>query len=174
LTSRFRFRPPLPRSADGSRLPAILAVVLVLVLAFQLVMTHEPDLPRAGVVPLVPLPEQRAASIVVTPPILERRPIFAPRDIGGGAASGAAIPLPLDGAVATGFVSVGSRVTAVLQTPSGGIVRLRPGARYRGWMLVAVTSSGAKFRRGGESMTMTYGAAAQAAAQAEPSEDETP
>ena len=169
MTSRFPI--PLPRSTDGSLLPALLAAALALALAIQLFASTTPELPEAGVVPHVAVPAERMPAPVIIPPILERRAIFTPQRM-DSAASG--VPQgPLGGTAVTGSISVGNRSVAILQTPKGGVIRLAPGQGYGGWTLVAITPTGARFRRGGETMTMTYGAAALPAAEAAPSEDDS-
>jgi hypothetical protein len=152
----------------------VLAAVLALALAFQLLVTRAPDVPASGIVPNVAVPAPVVSGPVFIPTILQQRPMFTPGNLARAAPGGAGpAPLPLGGAVATGTVSISGHAVVVMQSPDGSIVRLRPGSRYKGWTLTAIAPTGAKFRRGTESMTLGYGAAAQAAPQAEPSEDTT-
>ncbi len=151
----------------------MLAGVLLLTLIFQLAITRAPDLPPGGVVPTVAQPQMAEAGAVGIPPLLLQRPIFTPANLASRPGGPTTAPLPLDGAVATGSFSVGGRTTLVVQASDGKTTRLRPGNGYHGWMLTAITPTGAKFRRGAETVTLAYGAAAAAAPRDDSSEDTT-
>jgi hypothetical protein len=84
-----------------------------------------------------------------------------------------AIQAPLGGAVLAGTVSIKGRSYAVVQRPDGGISRLAVGARYAGWRLQSLSSTGGVFAQGKQRISMTFGMApAPAATQTEENEEE--
>lgn len=92
------------------------------------------------------------------PPILLERPVFSPGRTATGAAD-QAIQAPLGGAVVAGTVSVKGRSYAVVQRPDGVVVRLAVGARYAGWRLRSLSSTGAVFDQGAQRLSLTFGVA---------------
>jgi hypothetical protein len=149
-------RIPRPERAEGTVLAALLALLLVLLLAVQAILPVErpaaPDVPPAG------LRAGSAEFAVVNPdPVLARRSIFQPtrttRASGQGGAAGG-----LDGAYPAGVVQVRGSARLILQTPDGNSVTLRPGQSWQGWRLVGIGRDDARFRRGGETVTLAFGA----------------
>lgn len=145
-------------------LPALLAVLLVVLLTFQFVLPPEapsvPDLPPSRGGKLAQLSD---AADTGRDPILAERSIFTPVGITATPGEGAradAPPLPLDGAVPVGIVRVRGAARLLLQSPEGRSVTLRPGQSYRGWRLTGIGQDNAQFRRGGETIRLEVGAAA--------------
>lgn len=141
-------------------LPALLAVLLVLLMAAQFLLP--PDHPDG-----LDLPPAAATSAVVRPagettidPILTRRSIFQPTRQASSSIVGAnGQAAPLDGAVPAGTVRVRGAARLILQAADGRTVTLRPGQSYRGWRLIGFGSDSARFRRGGETITLGLGSA---------------
>ncbi len=65
---------------------------------------------------------------------------------------------PLDGAYPAGVVRVRGAARLVLQTPDGKSVSLRPGQSWQGWRLISIGADDVRFRRGGENVTLAFGA----------------
>ena len=136
-------------------LPAALASLLAVMLALQLALTSEVELPPAGAAGIGaaqgPPPAIRPAPV---PPGLLARPLFAPH----GAASGSAPANPL-GATLVGAVRIGHRAYAVVQQ-GGRTINVPVGGSVAGWRLAGLSAEAARFVRGNERLVVGYGAAA--------------
>ena len=145
-----------------ARLPALLAGLLVAALVLQFLLVEEPELPPAGAVPAA-LPRVSQPDLAVGGPAgaILARGLFTPRlaSPDAAAASGAAAPPPppLGGASVAGSVTIRGSRYAVVAIPGRGVVRMRPGARYRGWTLRAIDEGGATFSRGRERLRLPFG-----------------
>lgn len=149
----------MPNRADGTLLPALLAVALAATLLAQLGWTaREPELPPALPVS-VPVSNFRVPTIspVAASGEIFRRPIFAPRQSASAASDGAPPPM-LGGAVVAGTVSVRGRTFAVVRRPNGTSFNMAIGGRLNGWSLTALRDEGAIFVKGNTRQTMAYGA----------------
>jgi hypothetical protein len=158
-----------PRRADRTLLPAGLAALLLALFVAQWFLP-------ATSAPPVALPVATTGRIGAPPaappsadpgPVLAR-PLFAPRrpmNPGAGVAAS-----PLGGAVVAGSIAVRGRPMAIVRAPDGAVRRLPIGGMLAGWRLAALDPGGARFRKGGETLTMAYGAAAPPAGA---SEDDT-
>jgi hypothetical protein len=150
-------RIPRPERAEGTVLAALLAVLLAVMLAAQAILPQDrpaaPDVPPAGLRAGSP---QFAA--VSADPVLAQRSIFQPTRIAGASSQGGAAGGPLDGAYPAGVVRVRGAARLVLQTPDGKSVSLRPGQSWQGWRLISIGADDVRFRRGGENVTLAFGA----------------
>ncbi|MEO0031002.1 MAG: hypothetical protein RIS94_760 [Pseudomonadota bacterium] len=164
-----------PASAEGARLPALCALALLAGAALQLA------LPQGGAIP----PDtgaSRAAdwrlpgiAALVAPSLADRASLFSPLRVVGQAPAeddAAARPVgPLDGAFVLGTVRNGGRAIVLLREADGRIIRMAPGGSYHGARLVGIGDTAARFRQGGTTISIEYGAAAPAAGAAEDSSE---
>ncbi len=158
MTSRFPSLPALDREAA---LPAALALLLALGIGLQLLIgSDEAPVPQtvgiAGLArqPVPPVPPARV------PPGLLTRALFLPAADAGTVQPGASAPSMSIGAVVAGSVARRGRRAAVLVLPDGGSRYLVPGQSFNGWQLLAISETGARFRRDGREMSLSFGAAA--------------
>lgn len=164
-----RYLLPPPRRADRTILPAALAALLVAMVAAQMTLTGDVELPEAGAVGGVGAGAPIARPVrVAVPPVLTARSVFAPDTVAaldsGGEGGIVAPPDPLGGAVIAGTVQVGRARYAVVQSPGGGSARVPLGGRINGWRLIGFADGGVRLRRGGEAMTAMFGGRASALA----------
>lgn len=138
-----------------------MALVLALLLVVQLLLPGET--PQLPVVPPGPgtIPAgltQATVQQTVKPQELLTRPLFAPRMAmplaGGGPVS------PLGGATIAGSVAKGRRLLAAVRSSDGRIMMVPVGGTVSGWRIVSLGQSGARLRRGGETLDLAYGAQA--------------
>lgn len=171
MTSRFHIPPP--RSIDGSLLPALLAMLLGVMLALQLTLTNDVDLPPPGPLPHVAAPPPPMLPATGIPTIVATRALFDPNLIGNapGTPGATAANSPLGGATVAGRIAVGNRSIAIIQDGKR-ITRLAPGQLFHGWTLVSLSDTGARFRRDGETLDLNYGVAAPASAEPASEEDQ--
>lgn len=150
-------RIPRPERAENTVLAALLTVLLAVMLVAQMLLPLDrPETP--GVPPAAGLRRITTDLPRVSPDaVLARRSIFTPVTLAGAASENAAPPAPLDGAVPAGIVRIRGAVRLVLQTPEGKAVTLRTGQSWRGWRLTAIGRDDARFRRGGETVTLALG-----------------
>lgn len=166
-----RYLLPPPRRADRTILPAALAALLVVMVAAQMTLTGDVDLPEAGAVGGVGAgaPIARPPRVAI-PPVLGARSVFAPDGVAsladGGEGAVAAPPDPLGGAVIAGTVRVGRARYAIVQAPGGASARVPLGGRINGWRLIGFAEGGVRLLRGGERMTAMFGGRATPAPQA--------
>jgi len=167
---RYRFPLSSPRRADGTVLPAVLAALLALAFAAQLVWAgDEADLP-----PVLAVSAARAnfaapaVMPVAVPAVVFERPLFAPRQsLTATATATAAAPPALGGAVVAGTATIRGRTFAVVRRADGTVANVALGGRVGGWRLVALGQDGAVFVRSGERLQVAYGAQAAATPEAE-------
>ena len=134
----------MPTHADGTLLPAVLALLLALLAGFQLATGGDDPLPETYgrvVMPTVPV---RRLVAVAADPVVVRAAVFATvrnKDRAGAPASLG----PLGDAVPVG-VTRGRGVThVILQRADSSIVALPVGGQYRGWRVAAVAGDGVRF-----------------------------
>jgi hypothetical protein len=136
---------PLPNRADGSVLPAILAVVLAVLILAQFMIVDVAEQPAVAGRNIVAKTAEQRVSISVADPVILRNALFAPaRGAGGSVGAG-----PLDGAVFAGVVRGRGFARAVLQQASGDAVSVPVNGSYHGWKLVALNNENATFVRDG-------------------------
>lgn len=155
---KLRFPISAPRAADGTLLPAGLLAVLVTMIAAQLALTSEPELPDAQ--PGRAARTEIAADLpgIALPPVLTGRPLFVPgRTL--AAAAGGPSAAPLAGAVVAGSLRQGRVVRLFLKEPDGTIRTLAPGGTYQGWRLAGVGSDSATFVQAGQRISIAFGSA---------------
>jgi hypothetical protein len=103
--------------------------------------------------------------------IIRDRPIFTPARASG---SGSSPGDPLGGARISGAWAVGRQVNVVLRQSDGATRNLRIGEAVNQWVLASVTPSGARFLRGGKTITIAFGSTApSSAADSHGKEEET-
>ncbi len=160
----------VPNRADDTILPAVLAGLLAVLLAVQLLLSGaDPDLPPALAVSAsrtkTTIPEMAP---VVAARVIFDRPLFAPRQsLTAALRTGAASMI--GGALVAGTVSIRGRSFAVVRRANGDVMNLGIGGVIDGWRLVALQAGGAVFVKGKESRVLAYGAAAFA-----PAEEDAP
>ena len=143
---------PWPARADGNWLPALLALVLVLMAALQFALPADvvlPDAPGRTVANRLP---ERIAFRAVPDDVILRRALFAPGS--GGAGKGVAGAGPLDGATPVGVVRGRGFARAVLQQADGSAVSLPVGAAYHSWRLTGIATNSATFLRDGRKLVL--------------------
>lgn len=162
LPSRFAL-PPLDSSA---RLPLVLASLLALALAFQLLVPGAAEPPpsapiagaRGAAAPLPPALPAGGAGLVLA------RQLFTPPARAVAAGGSAAPPDPLAGYAVSGTVRVGRALRAIVTTPSGRIVDVPLGGRIGAWRLAGLSATDARLVRGGERRIVPFGAGTPASA----------
>ena len=157
-----RYVLPRPNRADGTAVPAACAGVLVMLAGLQFALIGNAPLPEASVIGggvRVDMPQIAGQAL---PEGLAGTSIFSPERT--QAATSAATAAPLGGYSIAGTVRVGRRTLAVVQAPTGAILRQPVGAMIAGWRVRALGPDGALLQRGSERMTVAYGAAATAPA----------
>ena len=151
---------PPPRGSRA-RLPFLLVPVLAAMAVVQMASPEHIALPPAGTVAriaLAPLPG--APPVVIAPPLLASRNMFAAPVKRGGPDSAND---PLDGAIIAGVVQQGRLRVGVVQQASGpggpGKVRyVGIGGTIAGWRLAALDQSQARLTHGpAQSLIVTYG-----------------
>lgn len=154
-----KFPVPSPRRADQTRLPALLAVLLLVLLGVQLALPPQIDLPEVGVGRPF-----RLAPISVTPlgadPEITARTLFSPSRRPDGAVAAGDKTAPLGGARPVGAVSVRGRARVFMQDPDGKVRGIELGDSIAGWRLAQVSGGQLLFVRGPESITLPIGASA--------------
>lgn len=156
----------------GPFLPVVLTLLLLAAAGFQLVMTDGVELPPVG--GGVAVAATRSIGVVGSTeadPAIQERPLFAPGRRVGGAIEGAGDG-PLAGAIVAGAIRTGRYSRVMLQLPDGGIARVPMGGVYQGWRLAGVGADAALFIRGGERLTVRFGAAAPMGSAAPDDEDQ--
>ena len=141
-----------PARADGTRLPALLALVLVLMAALQFALPTDvvlPDAPGRTVANRLP---ERIAFRAIPDDVILRRALFAPGS--GGAGKGIAATGPLDGATPVGVVRGRGFARAILQQADGSAVSLPVGAAYHSWRLTGIAKDSATFFRDGKKLVL--------------------
>lgn len=165
---------PLPRSDDGTILPALLVGILTatLVLCLPLSATREPEVSDT---PIRAAANRPGAVATIDPsfasPAIRARPIFAPSRIDSAVA---APSNPFAGAQVAGSWSVGRQTILVLRLADGRTRNLGVGGSLNQWVLAAVTADGAHFVQNGKRTVVPYGGAAPQVANSDdpPSEEE--
>ncbi len=159
-----------PDKANGALLPAGLALLLLAGAALQLALPQGSAVPPA--LGVSRMPDRRLPSIaqVAAPDLTGRPSLFSPLrvvgasalDAGGLGALGARPIGPLDGTFVLGAVRVGAAQALLLREESGRVLRMAPGGSYRGWQLLRIAASGARFRKNGRITRIGFGASAPA------------
>ena len=142
---KFQAPLPLPNRADGSVLPAILAVVLAALVVAQFMIA---DVAEQSLVPgrvVVPNTGEQGVSVSVADPAIIRNALFAPAR-GAGISAGTG---PLDGAIFAGVVKGRGFARAVLQQANGEAVSIPVNGSFHGWKLAALNNENATFVRDG-------------------------
>lgn len=150
-------RSPLPRPTrdNGGLVPALLAAALAATAVIQLATTRDVTLPLAPATPIHIADSAQAAFAPATiPPSLQARRIFGHVP----AASSGSNARP---ALLAGSIVVRGRGVALLQVEGGQIVRLSPGATWRGMRLERLTPDAAIFRNGARAIAVPFGSAVQ-------------
>lgn len=157
-------KPPLPFARLASlvpppgtraRLPLLLVPVLAGMAVVQLAWPERIALPPGGAVArLGPAALPAAPPLVVAPPLLASRDLFAPpaRRAGSDGPSD-----PLAGAVIAGVVQHGRVRLGVVQLPGGHLRYVALGGAIAGWRLAALDQGEARLTRGGQSLHAPYG-----------------
>lgn len=152
-------RSPLPRPTrdNGGLVPALLAAALAATAVIQLATIRDVTLPLAPAAPIHIADSAQAAFAPATiPSSLQARRIFG-HDMPAAASSGSnASP-----ALLAGSIVVRGRGVALLQVEGGQIVRLSPGATWRGMRLERLTPDAAIFRSGAHAIAVPFGSAVQ-------------
>lgn len=153
----------MTRRDTPARLPLVLAIVLAIALAGQLVLatlfpaTADLAAPApaarlgAGPLPADPPP-------VTVPASLSGGSLFAPIPGVSGAAAGAAPPDPLGGMVIAGVVQRGRARLALVSGPGGTLRYVAPGGAIAGWRIAALGPHSALLTRGKDHLDLAYGA----------------
>ncbi|VXD01456.1 hypothetical protein [Sphingomonas sp. 8AM] len=152
--------PPLDRAA---RLPFALAVLLLILLLYQVQAGSEVIPLEAGPIGSGPRQPSPAAieAPVSTPAVILARSIFA---TAGKPTPASAEDQPLAGVTIAGSIRSGERQLAVVQGP-GAVTRIvATGGRIGDWTLVGLRPDGAVLRRGGRQITLPFGARTASAA----------
>ncbi len=134
----------MPTRADGTLLPAILALLLALLAAFQLVAGDDDPLPESYGRVVMPVVQARPMTMVAVDPAIARASIFTPvrneAHAGGQASLG-----PLGDATPVGVVRDRRVTRVILQCADGRVLTLPLGGAYHGWRVAAVASDGVRF-----------------------------
>ncbi|MDF8334367.1 hypothetical protein [Novosphingobium cyanobacteriorum] len=155
-------------------MPAALALLLTATAVVQLML---PPPPLADEVTPGRAPNWRLPDVAPLPGLAgaDRASLFSPLRVAAGAATaadGTPAPVgPLDGAFVLGAMRVGRTSAVLLRDGDGRVLRLPPGAAFKGWRLIAITDDDARFRKGAASVRIPFGAAAPAAAQEDESSE---
>ncbi|MBY0283530.1 MAG: hypothetical protein K2W81_06160 [Sphingomonas sp.] len=135
----------MPSRADGSLLPALLALVLALLAVFQLLTGTEALPPESYGRVIVPIVRPRADSAIATDPAIVRAAIFTPVHGTGRDDQPPASLGPLGDAAPVGITRARGITRVILQRSDGQIIRLPIGRRYQSWRLTAVTNDAVRF-----------------------------
>lgn len=146
---------PIPTRDNGGLVPALLAAALAATAVIQLATTRDVTLPLAPATPIHIADSAQAAFAPATiPSSLQARRIFGHVP----AASSGSNARP---ALLAGSIVVRGRGVALLQVEGGQIVRLSPGATWRGMRLERLTPDAAIFRNGARAVAVPFGSAVQ-------------
>lgn len=161
-----------PDRENGALLPAGLALVLLAAAALQLVLPQGEAVPLTFGAARAPDRHLPAIAAVAAPDLAGRPSLFSPLRLAFARAAerDAASPGdvasvrvgPLDGTFVIGAVKIGRKQALLLREESGRVLRLAPGASYRGWQLVRIEANAARMRRNGMITRIGFGASAQA------------
>jgi len=148
--------PPLPSRDDRTLLPALLAALLVLMMAIQFALPVAEELPSDArrVVPSGSV--EAVVGRVVADPVIVRNALFSPSRGSAASAAAGVGNGPLGGATVVGMVRVGKVARAIIQQADGMAVSVAVGGVYRGWTLVALSTTRARFLRDGERLAMDF------------------
>ncbi|MBX9858184.1 MAG: hypothetical protein K2Y20_01155 [Sphingomonas sp.] len=135
----------MPSRADGTLLPALLALVLALLALFQLLTGTEPLPGESYGRVIVPVVRPRADTAVAPDPVVARASIFTPVHGTSGDDQRPASLGPLGDAAPVGITRARGVTRVILQRSDGQVVRLPIGGRYGGLRLTAVTSDAVRF-----------------------------
>lgn len=135
----------MPSRADGTLLPALLALVLLLLAVFQLATGAEAPPPESYGRVIVPVVRNRADAVVAVDPSTVRPSIFTPVRGAGGVDQPPASLGPLGDAAPVGITRARGVTRVILQRNDGQIIRLPIGGRYGDFRLTAVTSDAVRF-----------------------------
>ena len=146
----------LPPRASRARLPFLLVLVLAGTAALQLVLPQRIELPPGGSVARVRLAALPSAPpVVIAPPLLASRDLFAPPARRGGPDSAGD---PLGGAVIAGVVQKGRLRLGVVQQAGGQVRYVAVGGEVSGWRLAALDHAEARLTQGlGQNLVVPYG-----------------
>lgn len=135
----------MPSRADGTLLPALLALVLAVLAVVQLATGPE-ALPaeRFGRI-VVPAVHHRAEPPVEIDPVILRAAIFTPAHGTGTDGTPPASLGPLGDAAPVGITRTRGGTRVILQRGDGAIIRLAIGGRYRDWRLIGVARDAVRF-----------------------------
>ncbi len=154
----FQFPLSFPSRVEGTYLPGVLASLLAIALAIQLVSAdREPDLP-----PVLAIGASRfdfampAVSPVSAARVIFDRPLFAPRQ--SLATRPSVQTLPLGGASVAGTVTIRGRAFAVVRRANGRVSNIAIGGAVDGWRLIALRPEGAVFVKNNVRHQIAYGA----------------
>lgn len=146
----------------------MLAVVLALAAAMQMLVATPPELPvgspvaraTSARVPAAPPP------VIAVPGIVARAMFTPPAVAPGGAA------VAVSGPVFEGAISVRGRSLAIVRLPGGAIRNIAPGGMIEGWRLVAIVDGGVVMQRDGQRKKFAFGTPATSAASADNEEQQ--
>lgn len=161
LPLKFQFLSALPRRADRTLLPAVLAGGLTVALFVQIVLPTAPEMSS-------PLPLGAGMARFAAPPVagsgspadIMARPLFAPRQSMDGSGEGGGAAPVLGGASIAGTISAGGRMRAVVRRPDGEIYNIPVGAMISGWRLIGLGSGSARLRKDSQTIDLPFGAQA--------------
>lgn len=154
--SRF---PTVPALEPAARLPALLALLLVLGIVAQLMLgageVPVPDVVGVARVARGPVP---AVPAVTVPPVLATRNLFLPPPLPGSAPATAPEATLPGGAQVAGAIAVRGRRLALVTYADGHAAYVAAGGHIGGWRLVAIAPDGVRLRQGARTITMAFGA----------------
>lgn len=158
-----------PTRANGALVPAALALLLLASAGVQIVLPRATDMPDAALAGRAP--QWRLPDIATpAPPTDANLSLFAPARMGQVAAKpnaeGAKAPPPpgpLGETSVIGRMRLGASRVVLLREHDGRVLHLVPGSSYRGWRLVGSDETGARLRRGRETLAVPYSAKPPAA-----------
>lgn len=162
-----------PDSANGALLPAGLALVLLAGAALQLGLPQGEAVPPALGVGRAPDRRLPAITDVTAPDLAGRASLFSPLRVLGAPVESPASDMPprrvgpLDGTLVLGSAQVGRAQALLLREEGGRVLRLSPGASYRGWRLLRIEADGARFLKNGTSRHIAFGASESASSESE-------
>ncbi len=146
----------LPPRGSRARLPFLLVPMLAGMAVVQMALPERIDLPAGGAVTqigAVAVPD--APPMVIAPPLLAGRDLFAPPAIRGGPDSAGD---PLGGAVIAGVIQKGRLRLGVVQQANGHLRYVAVGGDVAGWRLAALDQGEARLTHGpGQNLLVAYG-----------------
>lgn len=150
---KLRFRSALPPPDRTTRLPLLLAAMLLAALAFQLLTVDETALPPAGPIAGDRAHISAAADVARAGggAIVLSRAVFAPRPAATGSTN------PLAGVAIAGSIRIGRNAYLVVEGPGSRTARVPLGGRIGDWRVRAIRAGDALMMRGKEQLAVPFG-----------------